>query len=203
MRAQTGTEEETPKEVPIVLRIDGPFGAPAEAVWGFKTVMLVGAGIGVTPFASIIRSWNLQRAMMRRGGAGRMIQVEKIYFYWICRGMEEFHWFIDLLADAVKGGSEGLDFNLFATGEIKLSDLDTPNLAKVSGVLPRDKQHFGRPNWKRIYKEVKDKHNGTPEHPTHVGAFLCGPPPVRVELENAARLFSDDSMKFSVHAESF
>jgi NAD(P)H-flavin reductase len=38
-----------------IFRIDGPFGAASEEVFDFKTVMLVGGGIGVTPFASILK----------------------------------------------------------------------------------------------------------------------------------------------------
>lgn len=40
----------------VNLMIQGPFGAPAQRVWEFNTVMAVGAGIGVTPFVSILRS---------------------------------------------------------------------------------------------------------------------------------------------------
>jgi len=36
--------------------IDGPFGSASEDFYKFETVMLVGAGIGVTPFASILKS---------------------------------------------------------------------------------------------------------------------------------------------------
>ena len=31
----------------MVLQVTGPFGAPAQKVWGFDTLMVVGAGIGV------------------------------------------------------------------------------------------------------------------------------------------------------------
>ncbi len=31
----------------VVLQVSGPFGAPAQKVWGFETLMVVGAGIGV------------------------------------------------------------------------------------------------------------------------------------------------------------
>lgn len=37
-----------------ILRIDGPFGTASEEVFNYKTVVLVGGGIGVTPFASIL-----------------------------------------------------------------------------------------------------------------------------------------------------
>jgi hypothetical protein len=32
----------------VVLQVKGPFGAPAQKVWGFETLMVVGAGIGAT-----------------------------------------------------------------------------------------------------------------------------------------------------------
>merc|ERR1712060_206603 len=51
------------KDVPpegTVLRLMGPYGAPAQSMWHFKTVMLVGTGIGVTPFAAMLRSVNIR-----------------------------------------------------------------------------------------------------------------------------------------------
>lgn len=38
------------------LRIDGPFGAPAEDVFESEVAVLIGTGIGVTPFASILKN---------------------------------------------------------------------------------------------------------------------------------------------------
>ncbi|CAK9010619.1 unnamed protein product [Durusdinium trenchii] len=45
----------------VELQLQGPFGAPAQRVWEFKTVMVVGAGIGVTPFVSILRSVQMRK----------------------------------------------------------------------------------------------------------------------------------------------
>lgn len=36
--------------------IDGPFGSASEDVFKFEVSVLVGAGIGVTPFASVLKS---------------------------------------------------------------------------------------------------------------------------------------------------
>lgn len=36
--------------------MDGPFGTASEDVFSYETVMLIGAGIGVTPFASVLKS---------------------------------------------------------------------------------------------------------------------------------------------------
>lgn len=41
---------------PCRMAIDGPFGTASEDVFRYEVVMLVGAGIGVTPFASVLKS---------------------------------------------------------------------------------------------------------------------------------------------------
>jgi NADPH oxidase len=48
-----GTRENPPvnRTLPRVM-VDGPFGSASEDFLKFETVLLVGAGIGVTPFAS-------------------------------------------------------------------------------------------------------------------------------------------------------
>lgn len=73
------------------IRLDGPFGAASEEVFKFKTVMLVGAGIGVTPFASIIKS------LYHLKNNDAKCKIEKAYFFWICRDMTSFEWFQSLL----------------------------------------------------------------------------------------------------------
>src|ERR1700712_2012109 len=43
------------------LRIDGPYGAPAEDVFANEVAVLIGTGIGVTPFASVLKHiWHLR-----------------------------------------------------------------------------------------------------------------------------------------------
>eukprot|EP00439_Symbiodinium_sp_Y106_P040210 s1065_g4.t3 len=131
----------------VMLQVTGPFGAPAQKVWGFDTLMAVGAGIGVTPFASILRSVQLrakQRETLLRGGRGsgeketsRMVESlipipKKIYFYWICRGQEEFDWFYDLLSAAAEGPAAGVvDITLFLTGEIELKQDCRETVAEI------------------------------------------------------------------------
>jgi hypothetical protein len=43
------------KVLPRVM-VDGPFGSASEDYFKFEVAVLVGAGIGVTPFASILKS---------------------------------------------------------------------------------------------------------------------------------------------------
>ena len=72
--------------------IDGPFGSASEDVFKFETAVLVGAGIGVTPFASILKSiW------YRINYPQKKTRLRKVYFFWVCRDFGSFEWFRSLL----------------------------------------------------------------------------------------------------------
>ena len=80
------------RPMPIV-RIDGPYGAPAEDVFNSDVAILVGGGIGVTPFASILKHiWYRQK----KGNLGALRRVE---FFWVCRDVPSFGWFQSLLQE--------------------------------------------------------------------------------------------------------
>ena len=68
----------------IELFVDGPFGSASEDVFGFRVMILVGAGIGVTPFASILKTLSIQKKQERLE-----TPLKKVAFYWICRDESE------------------------------------------------------------------------------------------------------------------
>ncbi|HEX2671376.1 MAG TPA: ferric reductase-like transmembrane domain-containing protein, partial [Polyangiaceae bacterium] len=74
----------------VVVNVDGPFGTPTRSIFGARHAVLVGAGIGVTPFASVLES------MVARAYAGEN-QLEKLYFFWLNRDSRSFEWFAELL----------------------------------------------------------------------------------------------------------
>jgi NADPH oxidase 2 len=84
-----GKEEDTlksPANLPIVM-VDGPYGSASEDVFDYEAVVLVGAGIGVTPFASILKTiW------YRMNNPKSNIRLRKVYFYWVCRDKDV--WFL-------------------------------------------------------------------------------------------------------------
>lgn len=57
----------------LQLRLDGPWGAPAQAWLDYSIVLCVGAGIGQTPFASILKHLSMCAV------------IERVIFYGICR----------------------------------------------------------------------------------------------------------------------
>jgi NADPH oxidase 2 len=62
-------------------------------VFKYEVAMLVGAGIGVTPFASILKSiW------YRMTHGKQQTRLRKVYFFWVCRDFGSFEWFKSLLS---------------------------------------------------------------------------------------------------------
>lgn len=56
-------------------------------------ILLTGAGIGVTPFASV-----LKRLHYRLENEKGTKKVEKVHFFWTCREQGAFQWFADILS---------------------------------------------------------------------------------------------------------
>jgi ferredoxin-NADP reductase len=203
-----------PTAQPVMLSVDGPYGSASEEVFGFRTLVLVGAGIGVTPFASIMKSIRLQhmsaRAQLRgsrSSAVGSMpaggLQPPKVYFYWVCRDMQEFNSFKDLMLEIADSGEKDLRdcfvFNTYTTGEMDLS-----KLAKSGKLVNNDnyKQFSGRPNWNRIFKEMGKVHPNE-----KVGVFMCGPNPLARSISGAIKRNNpkkgQPGTSFQFHKENF
>jgi len=62
-----------------VVMIDGPFGSASEDFQKYEVVILVGAGIGVTPFASILKSiwYRVNYPTQKR------TKLRKVHFFWV------------------------------------------------------------------------------------------------------------------------
>ena len=53
-------------------------------------------GIGVTPFASILRTVRYRTERERATGI-QQLPIRKVYFYWLSRDAAAFEWFSELL----------------------------------------------------------------------------------------------------------
>lgn len=69
------------------IKVDGPFGTASEDVFQYEVAMLVGAGIGVTPFASVLKSiWYKFQHADQNLKTKKVTWAErgpKIYFFFI------------------------------------------------------------------------------------------------------------------------
>lgn len=100
-----------------IIRLDGPFGAPAEDVFNYEHIMLIAAGIGVTPYSSILKH------IRNRVAAGTAGKLRKVYFYWINRDEGSWEWFADILAKLETEARGFIEIHTFFTGELKVDDI--------------------------------------------------------------------------------
>lgn len=148
------------------------------------------AGIGVTPFASVLK-------MLRRK------PINSVEFYWTNRETTEFEWFVDLLVEIMED-CPFIDIHLFFTGKItadqvKKSMKNDGSKNSMVQLLPRT--IFARPDISNIFKiKSEGKYQGK-----KVGVFFCGPPAISRNLQNCCRQYSDNNTNtlFSYHKENF
>jgi len=166
-----------------ILRIDGPFGAASEEVFKYKTVVLVGAGIGVTPYASILK--HVKYSIQRAGNSAAKSPIDKVYFYWICRDKNSFEWFSNMLAALERENVNNfLEINTYLTGALTPDEVrdvmygtDEESADQITGLS--SPTHFGRPKWPDVFQDLARKHANQ-----DVGVFFCGPRVLSKELYN-------------------
>ncbi|KAF9142928.1 hypothetical protein BGX30_001835 [Mortierella sp. GBA39] len=194
------------------VKIDGPFGAPTEDVFDHEIVVLVGSGIGVTPFASILRD------IWYRSNNNMALKTKRIEFYWVCRDLASLKWFQSLLA-TIEGSMPHvqLKIHIYCTAVMKpdqhhnialhMND-DAFGGDTITGL--RALTNFGRPNFGAIFSELRQGiTNGTympgatQELMVDVAVFFCGPGAMAKSLRKESRLQSKNGVKFSFRKEHF
>ncbi len=118
------------------LYIDGPFGSASEDVFKFETVLLIGAGIGVTPFASILKSiWY----RMNDPSASKT-RLRKVYFFWVCRDFGSLEWFKSLLT-AIESEDKSHAIEIHAVRIFPITPLSKP-VTDLPKTVPDSKNHI-------------------------------------------------------------
>jgi len=200
----------TNKALPNV-RIDGPFGAPAEDVFNCEVAVLIGAGIGVTPFASILKHiWYRQR----KNHLGTLKRVE---FFWVCRDAPSFGWFQSLLqeVEAAQADPNFLRINIYLTQKID-EDMLWNIAVNDAGAdydpltLLRSRTMFGRPDWMSIYGRMRQAIEAGQYIPgsneqlkSRVGTYFCGPGVLAKAIKEATVHHSCANVDFTFAKEHF
>ncbi|KAI0767365.1 NADPH oxidase [Fomes fomentarius] len=182
--------------------VDGPFGSASEDFLNYETVLLVGAGIGVTPFASILKSiWY----RMNNFNNSKPTRLSKVYFTWVIRDFGSAEWFHSLLHAIEEQDTQNrIEINIYLTAKIKEEDMNNIIVQDVGAEKDaitnlRAPTHFGRPNWDRVFSSIAEKH---PE--TDVGVFFCGPSVLSRQLHTMSNKYSSPKgTKFFFGKENF
>ena len=167
------------------VRIDGPYGSASRHIFEAPHAVAIGAGIGVTPFASI-----LQSLLQEQRGANARLQ--KLRFVWLCRDQHSFEWFSELLAELEKQDRGGrLDIHIFMTGgradmaggvlDVARHELGAQQKGDIVTGL-RSHTTFGAPDFDRLlegfYRSVDLPR---PQ------VFFCGPAPLGRTVARSCR----------------
>jgi predicted ferric reductase len=178
--------EVEPNQAGLVAYIDGPYGSPSAHIFESRFAVLIGAGIGVTPFASVLESLVL-RANAGASAGGRPVKLEKAHFFWANRDQYSFEWFVALLAELERVDERALlDVHLCMTGAragaMELGVEMAREMMQESGVTDlitglRTHTHLGAPDWEEMLSAIAKKHA-----PAQVDVFFCGPPGLGAKL---------------------
>lgn len=206
------------QEMPA-LRIDGPYGAPAEDVFDNEIAILVGTGIGVTPWASVLKNiWHI------RAGPNPPRRLKRVEFIWVCRETQSFEWFQTLLssleaqsasAASAHGGPEFLRIHIYLTQKLDADTAANIYLNSVGTALDpltelKTRTNFGRPDFKRLFGAMRDglvdqtyMSGLENQMKTNVGIYYCGPSGGGRDIRIACKTASCDVVKFRFWKEHF
>ncbi len=177
------------KEMDPKIQLDGPFGGGNQDWYKFEVAVMVGGGIGVTPYASILNDLVFGTSTNRYSG----VACKKVYFLWTCPSHRHFEWFIDVLRDVErKDVTNVLEMHIFITQFFHKFDLRTTMLYICENHFQRISKrsmftglkavnHFGRPDMTSFLKFVQKKHS----YVSKIGVFSCGPRPLTKSIMSA------------------
>uniref|UniRef100_A0A8D1VUT6 NADPH oxidase 4 n=1 Tax=Sus scrofa TaxID=9823 RepID=A0A8D1VUT6_PIG len=171
------------------LYIDGPFGSPFEESLNYEVSLCVAGGIGVTPFASILNTllddW-------------KPYKLRRLYFIWVCRDIQSFRWFADLLCVL---HNKFWQENRPDYVNIQLYLSQTDGLQKIIGEkypALNSRLFIGRPRWKLLFDEIAKCNRGKT-----VGVFCCGPNSISKTLHKLSNQNNSYGTRFEYNKESF
>lgn len=182
--------------------VDGPFGTASEDVFEYDVALCVGSGIGVTPFASMLKSVYYKNVSNRE-----VLRLKKVYFFWICPDTHAFEWFGDMLKhlenQLVETGQQDLiEYNIYLTRgwsakqakAIFVHEEDERDV--ITGL--EQKTNYGRPNWDEIFKRISTDHPDS-----QAGVFFCGVAALSRVLHQMCNKHSTSKMVFHYNKENF
>uniref|UniRef100_A0A8B9Y5Q6 NAD(P)H oxidase (H2O2-forming) n=1 Tax=Bos mutus grunniens TaxID=30521 RepID=A0A8B9Y5Q6_BOSMU len=188
------------------LYLDGPFGEGHQEWHKFEVSVLVGGGIGVTPFASILKD------LVFKSSVSCQVFCKKIYFIWVTRTQRQFEWLADIIREVEENDRQDLvSVHIYITQLAEKFDLRTTmlyicerhfqkvlNRSLFTGL--RSVTHFGRPPFEAFFNSLQKVHPQVRK----IGVFSCGPPGMTKNVEKACQLINrQDRTHFSHHYENF
>ncbi|XP_069758681.1 dual oxidase 2-like [Narcine bancroftii] len=186
--------------------LDGPFGEGHQEWNQYEVSVLVGGGIGVTPFSSILKD------LVFKSSTYNKIVCKKVYFIWVTRTQRQFEWMADIIREVEENDKNDLvSVHIYITQLAEKFDLRTTMLyicerhfQKVSNrslfTGLRSITHFGRPQFVPFFNSLQEVHPEVGK----IGVFSCGPPGLTKNVDKASQQINKrDQAHFVHHYENF
>ncbi|KAL1334236.1 hypothetical protein HN51_063128 [Arachis hypogaea] len=208
----------TRSEVCPKVYIDGPYGSASQDHVKYDIVMLIGLGIGATPFISILKDVaatthndHVHSGVREYGNLTKCPQ--KAYLYWVTREQNSLDWFRDVMnqiATSNKNQSVVEMHNFLTSTVYPAGDIRAALLSVIQGLhhakngtdlVSRSPiyTHFARPNWFNIFARLAQRHRGA-----KIGVFYCGSSNLARELKKLCTEFSTKTTtRFVFHKENY
>jgi len=186
--------------------VDGPYGEGHQDWNSFEYAILVGGGIGVTPFASILKD------IVHQVNSNRTVYLKKCYFFWVCRNQKQFEWLVDIIRECEVADIAGvLEVHIFITELTAKYDLRTTMLHVCERTFQKLSNrslftgckaltHFGRPNFTHLFSQLQVVHHQAKK----IGVFSCGPPAMTFAVDDGSKNVNlRNGPRFHHHFENF
>ncbi|CAG8492420.1 13358_t:CDS:2 [Ambispora gerdemannii] len=171
---------------PITMRVEGPYGRPSLNFQAFKTVVLIGGGIGVTPIMSLLQD------LVDRQVTGNPITTQSIFLIWTVPNLASYSWFESEIQEvqnkfsALPTEKYRLNIKIFVTRPKESLPADTTLLIQ------------GRPSFDTLLSEIKNYHGSG-----DIAIAVCGPAVMLKEVQQIGIKQSDQFGLFKIHKETF
>ncbi|XP_076438955.1 NADPH oxidase 5-like isoform X2 [Babylonia areolata] len=178
--------------------VDGPYGTPSRHIFQAEHAVLIGSGIGVTPFASILQSivCRFREAEVTCPKCSHLfatqlpksvMALKKVDFIWINRDQRNFEWFLSLLTKLEREQSRDcglghvLDMQMYMTSALTKQDMKGIGLQMALDLIHAHEQtdlvtglqtrtQPGRPDFDKVFSEIYRNSN------YRIKVFFCGAP---------------------------
>ncbi|CAG8477268.1 198_t:CDS:2 [Ambispora gerdemannii] len=167
----------------LKLKVDGPYGRTRIDFTEYRSVLLVGGGIGITPMISLLRD------LVDRQVAGFSLVTQSIYFVWVIPDHDSYAWFSSEFTEIRNHASALINTKYLLDIKIFLTKAET---------TPSSIFFKGRPKFNLLLNQIKGC-NGSGD----IAVGACGPAPMIREIRRAAVSESDAVGLIKVHTETF
>ncbi|KVI12011.1 FAD-binding 8 [Cynara cardunculus var. scolymus] len=162
--------------------IKGPYGAPAQHYREYSVLLLIGLGIGATPFISILNDLLHHLKQSKSGDINKNLD-KRAYFYWVTREQGSFEWFKGVMDDIADHDHENIiEMHNYLTSVYEQGDVRSALVSMVQSL-----QH------------AKDGVDVVSQ-----SVFYCGTRALTRPLSNLCKEFSlQNTTRFDFHKENF